>query len=81
MLVLAVLLGLVIIAIDGIVMVKLTLREGFFKGMLGLLFIPYTFVWGWKYSRSEDLEQTMHVWTVVLLVLIVMITLAVIFNR
>jgi phosphoglycerol transferase MdoB-like AlkP superfamily enzyme len=81
MLVLAVLLSLAIIAIDGIVLVKLTLSEGFIKGMFGLLFIPYTFYWGWRHARSEDLKQTMLVWTTLLIGLVVLVALAVSFNR
>ena len=80
MLVLAVLLVLVAIAIDGIVLVKLTLREGFTKAIFGLLFIPYTFYWGWKHARTEDLKQTMLVWTGVLLALLFMILLSVIYK-
>ena len=81
MLVLAVLLVLITIAIDGIVLVKLTLREGFIKAMSGLLFIPYTFYWGWKHAREEDLKQTMFVWTGVLLTLLIMILLSVIVTQ
>jgi hypothetical protein len=81
MLVLAVLLSLAIIAIDGIVLVKLTLSEGFIKGMFGFLFIPYTFYWGWRHARSEDLKQTMLVWTTLLIGLVVLVALAVSFNR
>jgi len=80
MLVLAVLLGLVIIAIDGIVLVKLTLREGFLKGLLGLLLMPYTFYWGWKHNNSEELKQVMLVWTGLLIGLVIIIVLAVSIN-
>jgi ABC-type branched-subunit amino acid transport system permease subunit len=81
MLVLAVLLGLVTIAIDGIVLAKLTLCEGFIKGMFGLLFMPYTFNWGWRHTRSEDLKQTMLMWTAILLALIILILLSVVSTR
>jgi hypothetical protein len=81
MLVLAVLLCLVIFAIGVIVLVKLILREGFLKGMLGLIFMPYTFYWGWKHYRSEDLKQTMLIWTALLIGLVIIVALVVSFNR
>ena len=78
MLILAVLLALVAMALDVLVIVKLTLREGLFKGMLGLLFFPYAFYWGWKRRNSEDLRGVMMAWVAVLGALALMIVLAIV---
>jgi len=75
--ILAVLLALIAIALQAIVVVKLTLRQGFFKGMLALLFFPYAFYWGWQRRETEDLRGVMHAWAAVLAALALMLLLAV----
>ena len=77
MLILAVLLALVFIGLDALVVIKLTLREGFFKGMLGLLFFPYAFYWGWQRRDNQDLRAIMNAWAATLLALALLLILAI----
>jgi hypothetical protein len=36
----------------GAVVMKLFRNEGWLKGLLGLVFPPYAFVWGWLHERT-----------------------------
>lgn len=46
-----------------IVLVKLFQKEGLMKGVLGLFCMIYTFYWGWKNSKEQNLTTLMWVWT------------------
>ncbi len=48
-----------------VVLVKLFQTEGFLKGILGLICMLYTFVWGWQNINKEELKikTWMMVWT------------------
>jgi len=47
------------------VLVKLFQQEGFVKGLLGLICMVYTFIWGWQNIGKEELKLKtwMYVWT------------------
>ena len=58
--------GSVIIWIAGIVvLVKLFQTEGLLKGILGLICMLYTFIWGWQNIGKEELKLKtwMYVWS------------------
>jgi hypothetical protein len=58
--------GSIIIWIAGIVvLVKLFQTEGVMKGILGLICMLYTFIWGWQNIGKEELKLKtwMYVWT------------------
>ncbi len=58
--------GSIIIWIAGIVvLVKLFQTEGLVKGILGLICMLYTFVWGWQNIGKEELKLKtwMYLWT------------------
>jgi uncharacterized membrane protein YfcA len=48
-----------------VVLVKLFQTEGFLKGILGLICMLYTFIWGWQNVGKEELKLKtwMWVWT------------------
>jgi hypothetical protein len=48
-----------------VVLVKLFQKEGFFKGILGLICMLYTYIWGWMHLKDESLKLKtwMWVWT------------------
>jgi hypothetical protein len=59
-------LGSVIALVAGIVvLVKLFQREGILKGILGLICMLYTYIWGWMKIKDEELNLRtwMYVWT------------------
>ncbi|MBN1149233.1 MAG: hypothetical protein JXA78_18375 [Anaerolineales bacterium] len=81
MMILAVLLALAAMALDALVVVKLTMRQGFLKGMLALLFFPYAFYWGWKRRDTEDLRRVMQAWTATLAALALLTALSMLANH
>lgn len=47
------------------VLVKLFQQEGALKGILGLICMLYTYIWGWQNIKKEELQLKtwMYVWT------------------
>lgn len=48
-----------------VVLIKLFQTEGVVKGLLGLICMLYTFIWGWQNIGKEELKLKtwMYVWT------------------
>ena len=48
-----------------VVLVKLFQKEGVWKGILGLICLLYTYIWGWMHVKDETLKLKtwMWVWT------------------
>jgi hypothetical protein len=48
-----------------VVLVKLFQKEGVLKGILGLICMLYTYIWGWMHVKDESLKLKtwMWVWT------------------
>ncbi len=48
-----------------VVLVKLFQKEGFLKGLLGLICMIYTYIWGWMHLKDEslNLKTWMYIWT------------------
>ncbi len=58
--------GTLIIWVAGIVvLVRLFQKEGVLKGILGLICMLYTFVWGWQRVKDPELnlKNWMYAWT------------------
>ena len=58
--------GSIIIFVAGImVLVKLFQTEGLMKGILGLICMLYTYIWGWQHIGKEELKLKtwMYLWT------------------
>jgi hypothetical protein len=58
--------GSVLALVAGIVvLVKLFQKEGVLKGILGLICMIYTYIWGWMHVKDESLKLKtwMWVWT------------------
>jgi hypothetical protein len=58
--------GSALIFIAGlVVLVALFKTEGVLKGILGLICMLYTYIWGWMHVKNEDLKLRtwMLVWT------------------
>ena len=64
----------VIALICGIaVLIQLFKKEGVLKGILGLICMLYTYIWGWMHIKDESLKikTWMYVWTVVIVLAII----------
>jgi hypothetical protein len=48
-----------------VVLFKLFQKEGILKGILGLICMIYTYIWGWLHIKDESLKLKtwMYVWT------------------
>lgn len=58
--------GTIIAWVAGImVLIKLFQKEGILKGILGLICMLYTFIWGWMNIKKEELQlkNWMYIWT------------------
>jgi hypothetical protein len=55
--------GFVIFAMGIVVLIKLFKKEGVLKGILGLICMLYTFIWGWMHVKEENLQNVMYIWT------------------
>ena len=51
-----------------IVLIKLFQNEGTGKGILGLICMLYTFVWGWMKHKELDITKIMIAWTALYIV-------------
>ena len=53
-----------------VVLVKLFQKEGVLKGILGLICMIYTYIWGWMNINKEELKLRtwMYVWTAAIVV-------------
>lgn len=51
-----------------VVLIKLFQKEGLLKGVLGLICMLYTFIWGWQNIKNEQLKlkNWMYIWTAVI---------------
>ncbi len=54
-----------------LVLIKLFKREGILKGILGLICMLYTFIWGWMHAKDENISTLMIVWTSVIIISII----------
>ncbi|MEW5871545.1 MAG: hypothetical protein AB1894_19885 [Chloroflexota bacterium] len=67
--------GMIIAWVAGIVvLVKLFQKEGILKGILGLICMLYTFIWGWMNFKKEELQLKtwMYVWTAAIILGIIL---------
>lgn len=67
--------GEVIAWVAGIVvLIKLFQKEGILKGILGLICMLYTYIWGWMNINKEELKLRtwMYIWTAAIILGIVL---------
>ena len=53
-----------------VVLIKLFQKEGILKGILGLICMLYTYIWGWMHMKDESLKlkNWMYIWTAAIVV-------------
>jgi len=53
-----------------VVLVRLFQKEGILKGILGLICMLYTYIWGWMKINDESLKLRtwMYIWTAAIVV-------------
>src|SRR6185436_12153136 len=55
--------GLVSFVVGIMVLIKLFQKEGALKGILGLICMLYTYIWGWQHAKEQNITNLMWVWT------------------
>ena len=54
-----------------VVLVKLFQKEGILKGILGLICMLYTYIWGWQHAKEENITNLMWIWTGVIILSVI----------
>ncbi len=70
--VLVVLVGLVDLVLAIMVLIKLFQKEGVGKGILGIICMLYTFIWGWMKAKELQITNIMWGWTACIIVQIIL---------
>lgn len=68
--------GLVSFVVGIVVLIKLFQKEGALKGILGFICMLYTYIWGWRNAKSENLTTIMWIWTGVIIVSVIISAIA-----
>jgi uncharacterized membrane protein YphA (DoxX/SURF4 family) len=64
-------LGLASLVLGILVLIKLFQKEGALKGILGLICMLYTFIWGWMKTKENDNRNIMIFWTVAIVLTVI----------
>jgi hypothetical protein len=54
-----------------LVLIRLFKKEGVLKGILGIICMLYTFIWGWMHHKDENITTLMWVWTAIIIISII----------
>ena len=46
------------------VLIKLFQTKGRLHGLLGIIFLIYPFLWGWRHAKDQKLVVPMLIWTI-----------------
>ncbi len=63
--------GAVSFIVGIVVLIKLFQKEGVLKGILGLICMLYTYIWGWMHAKEQNLTTMMWVWTAVIIISVI----------
>ncbi|MGC1376709.1 MAG: hypothetical protein WA821_10810 [Anaerolineales bacterium] len=53
------------------VLIKLFQKEGVLKGILGIICMLYTYIWGWMHAKEQNITNLMWIWTGVIVLSII----------
>ncbi len=70
--ILVVVVGLVDLVLAIMVLVKLFQKEGVVKGILGIICMLYTFIWGWMKAKELQITNIMWGWTACIVVQVIL---------
>ncbi len=60
--------GLVSFVVGLVVLIKLFQKEGAMKGILGFICMLYTYIWGWRNAKEQNITNMMWIWTAVIII-------------
>ncbi len=55
-----------------LVLIKLFQKEGALKGILGIICMLYTFIWGWMNAKGLNITNLMWGWTACIIVMVIL---------
>ncbi len=64
--------GLVDLVLAIMVLIKLVQKEGVVKGILGIICMLYTFIWGWMKAKELQITNIMWGWTACIVVQVIL---------
>jgi hypothetical protein len=64
--------GLVNLVLAIMVLIKLFQKEGVVKGILGIICMLYTFIWGWMKAKELQITNIMWGWTACIVVQVIL---------
>ncbi len=64
--------GLVDLVLAIMVLIKLFQKEGVVKGILGIICMLYTFIWGWMKAKELQITNIMWGWTACIVVQVIL---------
>jgi hypothetical protein len=64
--------GLVNLVLAIMVLIKLFQKEGVVKGILGIICMLYTFIWGWMKAKELQITNIMWGWTACIVIQIIL---------
>ncbi len=64
--------GLVDLVLAIMVLIKLFQKEGVVKGILGIICMLYTFIWGWMKAKELQITNIMLGWTACIVVQVIL---------
>jgi hypothetical protein len=62
------LIGLVNLVLAILVLIKLFQKQGVLHGILGIICMIYTFIWGWIHAKELDITNIMIGWSACIVV-------------
>ena len=66
------LVSLVTLVLAILVLIKLFQKEGVLKGILGIICMLYTFIWGWMNAKGLNITNIMWGWTACIIVMVIL---------
>ncbi len=66
------LVSLVALVLAILVLIKLFQKEGALKGILGIICMLYTFIWGWMKAKELQITNIMWGWTACIVVQLIL---------
>ena len=66
------LVSIVTLVLAILVLIKLFQKEGALKGILGIICMLYTFVWGWMNAKTLGITNIMWGWTACIIVMVIL---------
>ncbi len=66
------LVSLVALVLAILVLIKLFQKEGALKGILGIICMLYTFIWGWMNAKGLNITNIMWGWTACIIVMVIL---------